>query len=123
MSTLSQRREGQWIADRFVLGEALREWALPAVVVDADGNYLAANTAATFFTGYRRNELLGLGARGLVADERIESMLAGMNDGSLRGGETAVRTHSGTKQRVGFRIAPTRIADLTCYLVVFWAID
>ena len=109
------------LVQEVILGEALENAPLAAVVLDDAGRYVAVNGHACALTGYEREELVELGAAGLDMDaSSLRSRLEAMASRASTGGVSRIRRKDGSELRIGFRGGPTTAAGLPFFLVVFW---
>jgi PAS domain S-box-containing protein len=105
-----------------LLGEAVDQAHVAVFVFDADGHYVAANSAACRLLGYAREELLSRRIGELAVDPR-EAMRAylGVAEGRAAEGTTRVRRADGSEITLRFRGSRTTIAGVTFYLGLAWA--
>ncbi|MDQ3778594.1 MAG: PAS domain S-box protein, partial [Actinomycetota bacterium] len=91
-------------------------------VLDEHGRYVAANRMACELSGYERDELLEVGARGLAADpDRIPDVMAAMASGELQSGRAPLKRKDGILVDCEYRVGATRSGGLPFYVLVFWS--
>ena len=104
-----------------LLGEALEHAPVGAIVLDEQGQYIAANRMACQLSGYSRDELLRAGARGLAVDpDSVPDVMAQMASGKLDSGTATLRRKDGTLLTCEYRVGATRSGGLPFYVFVFW---
>jgi PAS domain S-box-containing protein len=104
-----------------LLGEALEHAPVGAIVLDEQGRYVAANRMACELTGYDRDELLRIGARGLAPDpEAVPGLMTAMANGELEAGNAALKRSDGSLLECEYRVGATRSGGLPFYVLVFW---
>lgn len=114
-------RSNQDLVQETLLGEALEHAPVGAIVLDEEGNYLAANRLACRLSGYTREELLAGGARALAIDpDRVPDTMSRMMSGDLHGGVARMKHKDGSAVTCEYRVGETRSGGLPFYVVVFW---
>ncbi len=107
-----------------LLGEALEHGPLGALVLDENGNLLAANRMACQLTGYEREELLQKRSSDLAADPTVvPTRLQEMASGRLEHGSASIRRKNGEPLAVQYRVGATRSGGLPYFVLVFWRQD
>ena len=91
-----------------LLGDAWENARQAVVVFDDARNFVAFNAAYCELTGYSREEILELGAAGLLADEES-------GEGSSR-----LRRKDGTVVSVGYRLVETNVSALPYTIALVW---
>lgn len=106
-----------------LVGEALEDGPALVFVADHDMRYVAVNRFACETLGYTRDELLGL----RVTDVAVETSAPALYEDLLRkrrkDGTTALRRKNGELLRFDYRAAETRLAGLTLYVAVGFAVE
>jgi PAS domain S-box-containing protein len=115
-----RRRESGWESERLI-GGAIEAAPIAFTVLDEEGRYLAANRAASRFSGYSRGELLGLRTTDLSADpahttDTIESVF---RTGSGAGIRKLLRA-DGSILPVQYRLAPARLGPDRLMVAAWW---
>ena len=112
------------LVQEVILGEALENAPLAALVLDDEGRYVAVNAHACELTGYERGELMELGAAGIAADTRgLRCRLAALAANGTARGVGRIRRKDGSEVDVGFRGGRTTAAGLPFLVVLLWEDD
>jgi PAS domain S-box-containing protein len=104
-----------------LLGEALEHAPVGAIVLDEEGRYVAANRMACELSGYCREELLEVGARGLAVNpDAVPDVMASMASGKLDAGTASLKRKDGSVIECEYRVGETRSGGLPFFVLVFW---
>lgn len=118
-----RRRESDWESERLI-GGAIEAAPIAFSVLSEDGRYLAANRAASRFSGYPRAELLELHSTDLSADpDRTEQAIA---DAFRTGSGSGVRRllcADGSILPVQYRLAPAELGPDRLMVAAWWPAD
>lgn len=117
---MARRRESNWESERLI-GGAIEAAPIAFSVMAEDGSYLAANRAASRFSGYPRAELLRLRSTDLSADP--ERTRAAIESAYRTGGDAGVRTLrrlDGSIVRVQYRLAPAALGPDRLMVAAWW---
>ena len=112
------------LVQEVILGEALENAPLAALVLDDEGRYVAVNAHACELTGYDRDELIELGAAGISADpDGLDARLEALGANGSTHGVSRIRRKDGSELPVAFRGGRTVAAGLPFLVVVVWEAD
>jgi PAS domain S-box-containing protein len=115
-----RRRDSGWESERLI-GGAIEAAPIAFTVLAEDGRYLAANGAASRFSGYSRGELLGMRSADLSADrtrttDAIETVF---RTGSGAGVRQLLRA-DGSILPVQYRLAPAKLGPDRLMVAAWW---
>jgi PAS domain S-box-containing protein len=119
----THRGRDQWTSERLI-GGAIEAAPIAFAVLAEDGRYVAVNRAASFLSGYGRDELLSLRTSDLSADPRrtraaVESVFRA-GSGS---GERQLRRRDGSVVRVDYRLAAAELAGERLLVATWWPVE
>lgn len=103
-----------------LLGDALQNVAIAALVADERGQYIAVNEAACSLTGYSRTALTRFRAGELAADERSRKIYQDVMRGRRLRGRKLVRRKDGGLVDCRYWGMPTTVARLPYFLLLLW---
>jgi PAS domain S-box-containing protein len=106
-----------------LLGEAIDNGPVAVLVADDQMRYVAVNQFACEWLGYTREELLQLTVNDLAPFPETPREYVEVIVGSMQSGEHRLRHKDGRDIPTGFRAGATKVAGLTFYIAVFWALD
>ena len=116
----TNRRESNWESERLI-GGAIEAAPIAFSVMAEDGSYLAANRAASRFSGYTRAELLGLRSTDLSADpERTSAAIEEAFRTGSGAGVRKLRRADGSIFRVQYRLAPAELGPDRLMVAAWW---
>ena len=118
-----RRRESDWESERLI-GGAIEAAPIAFSVLSDDGRYVAANRAASSFSGYPRDELLRLASTDLSADpERSRAaMESAFRTGSASGVRRLLRA-DGSILQVEYRLASAELGEDRLLVAAWWPVD
>jgi PAS domain S-box-containing protein len=102
-----------------LLGDALGNAEIAALLADEFGQYVAVNDRACELTGYDRRVLTAFRAGELAADEASRGIYAKVAGGALRG-DKRVRRRDGAEVPCRYFAIPTRVARLPYFILLLW---
>ena len=118
-----RRRESDWESERLI-GGAIEAAPIAFSVMAEDGRYLAANRAASGFTGYPRAELLEMSSTDLSADpERTRQAIARAFETGAGAGVRRLRRADGAILSVQYRLAPAQLGPDRLMVAAWWPAD
>jgi len=119
----SRRRETNWESERLI-GGAIEAAPIAFSVLSDEGRYVAANRAASSFSGYSRHELLRLSSTDLSADpERSRAAIEStFRTGSASGVRRLLRA-DGSILQVEYRLAAAELGDDRLLVAAWWPLD
>lgn len=103
-----------------LLGEAVLNAALAALVADDAGVYIAANDAACDLTGYSRGELTSFRMGNLAADPESADIYAHVARGRKLHGRKQIRRQDGTVVSCDYWAIETRVSRLPYFVLLLW---
>jgi PAS domain S-box-containing protein len=103
-----------------LLGDALQNVAVAALVADESGQYIAVNEAACALTGYSRRALTRFRAGELAADEHSHRIYENVMRGRKLRGKKLVRRKDGSLVDCRYWGMPTTVARLPYFLLLLW---
>src|SRR6266568_1570773 len=103
-----------------LLGDALQNVTLAALVADEDGQYIAVNEAACALTGYSRKALTGFRAGELAADDSSRQIYENVMRGRKLRGRKRVRRKDGNVVECRYWALPTTVAKLPYIILLLW---
>jgi PAS domain S-box-containing protein len=116
----TRRRESNWESERLI-GGAIEAAPIAFSVMAEDGRYLAANRAASRFSGYTRAELLRSRSTDLSADpERTTAAIADAFRTGSGAGVRKLRRADGSILRVQYRLAPADLGLDRLMVAAWW---
>jgi PAS domain S-box-containing protein len=105
-----------------LVGEAWVNAALPMLVVDDAGHYVATNESACKLTGYTTAELLDLRAGvDLAGDERSRGIYRALEREQRMQGKTLVRRKDGSLVRCRYWGVRTTVGKMQYFILMLWA--
>ena len=96
--------------------------ALPMLVVDDDGHYVATNDSACRLTGYSHQELLNLRAgHDLAGDEASRGIYQALERGKRMQGKKLVRRKDGEVVSCRYWGVRTSVGKMRYFILMLWA--
>lgn len=115
-------RRAEDLINQTLVGEAWVNAALPMLVVDDDGHYVATNASACELTGYSHTELLALRAgRDLAGDEASTEIYRALERHRRMQGKKLVRRKDGTLVRCRYWGVRTTVGKMNYFILMLWA--
>lgn len=119
----TRRRESNWESERLI-GGAIEAAPIAFSVMAEDGRYLAANRAASRFSGYTRAELLRSRSIDLSADpERTRAAIEDAFRTGSGAGVRKLRRADGAILHVQYRLAPAELGPDRLMVAAWWPED
>lgn len=119
----TRRRESGWESERLI-GGAIEAAPIAFSVLSEEGRYLAANRAASRFSGYPRAELLQLSSTDLSADpERTRAAIENAFGTGSGSGQRRLRRADGSVLLVQYRLAPAELGPDRLMVAAWWPED
>jgi PAS domain S-box-containing protein len=103
-----------------LLGDAMQNVAVAALVADENGQYIAVNEAACALTGYSRRALTGFRAGELAADDSSRQIYENVMQGRKLRGRKRVRRKDGNVVDCRYWALPTTVAKLPYFILLLW---
>jgi|SRR5438067_1593728 len=103
-----------------LLGDAMQNVAVAALVADEEGQYIAVNEAACALTGYSRKALTGFRAGELAADDSSRQIYEEVMRGRRLRGRKRVRREDGHVVDCRYWALPTSVAKLPYFVLLLW---
>lgn len=118
-----RRRGSDWESERLI-GGAIEAAPIAFSVLSDEGRYVAANRAASSFSGYSRPELLRLSSTDLSADpaRSLAAMETAFTTGSASGVRRLLRA-DGSVLQVQYRLAAAELGDDRLLVAAWWPVD
>jgi PAS domain S-box-containing protein len=111
---------GEWASERLI-GGAIEAAPIAFVVLSVDGRYVAANRAASRFSGYSRSELMSLRSGDLSADpKRTQATIEAVLRTGGGAGERDILRKDGSVLRVQFRLGPAQLGEERVLVAAWW---
>ena len=115
-------RRPEELINQTLVGEAWCNAALPMLVVDDDGNYVATNESVCALTGYTHAELLGLRAgRDLAGDAASRGIYRALEREHRMQGKKLVRRKDGSLVRCRYWGVRTKVGKMQYFILMLWA--
>lgn len=102
-----------------LLGDALSNADVAALLADDQGQYVAVNDRACTMTGYERAALTAFRTGELAADDESRGIYQRLAGGVLRG-DKRVRCRDGKELDCRYWAIPTRVANLPYFILLLW---
>jgi PAS domain S-box-containing protein len=110
------------LINQTLVGEAWVNAALPMLVVDDDGHYVATNESVCKLTGYTHAELLGLRAGlDLAGDEASRGIYRALERDQRMQGKKLVRRKDGSLVRCRYWGVRTNVGKMQYFILMLWA--
>ena len=110
------------LINQTLVGEAWCNAALPMLVVDDDGHYVATNESACRLTGYSHDELLRLRAgRDLAGDEAATKIYAALEREQRMQGKKLVRRKDGELVPCRYWGVRTTVGKMQYFILMLWS--
>jgi PAS domain S-box-containing protein len=110
------------LINQTLVGEAWVNAALPMLVVDDDGHYVATNEGVCTLTGYTQSELLDLRAGvDLAGDERSKGIYRALEREQRMQGKKLVRRKDGSLVRCRYWGVRTTVGKMQYFILMLWA--
>jgi PAS domain S-box-containing protein len=103
-----------------LLGDAMQNVSVAALVADERGQYIAVNEAACVLTGYSRNDLTRFRAGELAADDPSRQIYENVMQGRRLRGRKQVRRKDGSVVDCHYWAMPTTVATLPYFVLLLW---
>jgi PAS domain S-box-containing protein len=101
-----------------LLGDALSNAEVAALIADDEGRYISANAKASELTGYSRAELTRFRSGELAGDEQSARIYAGIATGRKLRGRKLVRRKDGETVSCRYWAIRTRVSRLPFYILL-----
>ena len=110
------------LINQTLVGEAWVNSALPMLVVDDDGHYVATNESVCRLTGYTHAELLDLRAGvDLAGDERSRGIYRALEAEQRMQGRKLVRRKDGSLVPCRYWGVRTTVGKMQYFILMLWA--
>lgn len=103
-----------------LLGDAMQNVSVAALVADERGQYIAVNEAACTLTGYSRKALTRFRAGELSADDSSRQIYENVMQGRKLRGRKLVRREDGSVIDCHYWAMPTTVATLPYFVLLLW---
>jgi len=103
-----------------LLGDAMQNVSVAALVADERGQYIAVNEAACELTGYDRKALTRFRAGELAADDPSRQIYRNIMEGRRLRGRKLVRRQDGSVIDCHYWAMPTNVATLPYFVLLLW---
>lgn len=103
-----------------LLGDAMQNVEVAALVADENGQYIAVNQAACELTGYSRRDLTRFRAGELAADDHSRQIYENVMSGKKLRGQKRVRRKDGSILDCRYWGMPTTVARLPYFVLLLW---